>query len=64
MSLLAIIPARGGPMGIPRKNIKDLFGKPLISWMIEVVQEVSIIDQIIVSTDDDEIAEIAEAWGM
>ena len=64
MSLLAIIPARGGSKGIPRKNVKDLFGKPLISWTIEVAQQVSIIDQIFVSTDDDEIAEITEAWDM
>lgn len=64
MSLLGIIPARGGSKGIYRKNIKELFGKPLIAWTIEVAQQVTKIDKIFVSTDDEEIAEIAEDWGV
>ena len=59
MSLLALIPARGGSKGIPRKNIKELFGKPLIAWTIEVAKTVSEIDRLIVSTEDKEIADFA-----
>ena len=47
MSLLAVIPARGGSKGIPRKNIKELCGKPLIAWTIEAAQKVKKIDLII-----------------
>lgn len=63
MSLLAIISSRGGSKGIQRKNIKELCGKPLIAWTIKVAQQVSEIDRIIVSTEDEEIARVAEAWG-
>tara|TARA_E500000178_G_scaffold326139_2_gene354112 strand:+ start:350 stop:1054 length:705 start_codon:yes stop_codon:yes gene_type:complete len=63
MGLLAIIPARGGSKGIPRKNIKKLCGKPLIAWTIEVAQQVKQIDRVFVSTDDEEIAKVAEMWG-
>ena len=59
MSLLAIIPARGGSKGIPRKNIKVLAGKPLIGWTIDVAKQVKNIDRIVVSTEDAEIASIA-----
>lgn len=57
--MLAIIPARGGSKGIPRKNIKLLCGKPLIVYTIEAAVAAKSIDQIILSTDDPEIAEIA-----
>lgn len=60
---LAIIPARGGSKGIPRKNIKLLAGKPLIAWSIETARNTSCLDRIIVSTDDPEIAEVAREWG-
>ena len=63
MSLLAIIPARGGSKGIPCKNIMELCGKPLIAWTIEVAQQVSEIDRIIVSTEDEGIACVTEDWG-
>ena len=63
MSLLALIPARGGSKGIPRKNIKNLCGKPLIAWSIEVAQESDLVDKVVVSTDDEEIAEIALSYG-
>lgn len=59
MKTLAIIPARGGSKGIPRKNIKHLAGKPLISWSIEAALTSPLVDRIIVSTDDEEIAGIA-----
>ena len=64
MSLLAIIPARGGSKGIPNKNIKKLCGKPLIAWTIEVAQQIKCIDRLFVSTDDKEIAQIAETYGV
>lgn len=61
-SVLAIIPARGGSKGIPRKNIKDLCGKPLIAWTIEALKS-KYIDRTIVSTEDEEIAEISKKYG-
>jgi len=61
--ILAIIPARGGSKGIIRKNIKNLAGKPLIGWTIETALKTSIIERIIVSTDDEEIAEVGEFFG-
>ena len=61
--LLAILPARGGSKGIPRKNIRLLGGKPLIAYTIEAAKGVSAIDRLIVSTDDVEIAEVARAYG-
>jgi len=63
MSVFGIIPARGGSKGIPRKNIKLLLGKPLIVWSIEAAKESRLIDDFIVSTDDDEITGIAVAAG-
>lgn len=62
-SLLAIIPARGGSKGLPGKNIKKLCGKPLIVWSIEQAKCCSNIDRIIVSTDDEVIAEVAKKNG-
>ena len=63
MSILAIIPARGGSKGIPRKNIKPLMGKPLIGWSIDVAKQASCIDRVIVSTEDQEIASVARELG-
>lgn len=63
MSVLAIIPARGGSKGIPRKNIKKLNGKPLIGWTIGAAKEAHCIDRIVVSTEDDEIASVAKGLG-
>jgi N-acylneuraminate cytidylyltransferase len=60
---LAIIPARGGSKGIPRKNIKDFCGKPLIAWSIDAALEAKHIDEVYLSTEDDEIAEIAKKHG-
>lgn len=56
---LAIIPARGGSKGIPRKNIKNINGKPLIQYTIDEAKGSKYLDKIIVSTDDEEIAEVA-----
>ncbi len=60
---VAIIPARGGSKRIPRKNIKPFMGKPIIQWSIEAAQQSGCFDKIIVSTDDDEIAEVAQRNG-
>ncbi|MBW1723549.1 MAG: hypothetical protein JRH13_15900, partial [Deltaproteobacteria bacterium] len=61
--VLAIIPARGGSKGLPRKNIRDLCGKPLIAYSIEVALRAKLIDRVVVSTEDEEIAEISESFG-
>jgi len=63
VKVLAVIPARGGSKGIPRKNIRMLAGKPLIAWTIRAAIDSGVVDQIVVSTDDKEIGEIALAWG-
>ena len=60
---IAIIPARGGSKRIPRKNIKNFCGKPMIAWSIEAARESGCFDHIIVSTDDQEIADAAEKYG-
>ena len=63
MSLLALISARGGSKGILRKNIRELCGKPLIAWSIEAAQNSVSVDKIVVSTEDEEIADIARFFG-
>ena len=63
MKTFALIPARGGSKGIPRKNIKLIAGKPLISWTIEAALRSSLLSAIVVSTDDYEIAEVARLAG-
>jgi len=60
---LAIIPARGGSKRVKGKNIKILNGKPLISYSIEVALQSSMIDRVVVSTDDEEIARVAKDFG-
>ncbi|MBI3554730.1 MAG: acylneuraminate cytidylyltransferase family protein [Deltaproteobacteria bacterium] len=60
---LAIIPARGGSKGIPNKNIQILAGKPLIAWTIEAARKAKSLDRILVSTDSQEIADIAIGYG-
>jgi len=62
-SILGIIPARGGSKGIKRKNIKVFAGKPLIAWTINEAISSGIFDELIVSTDDEEIKQIAEKFG-
>ena len=59
MKRIAIIPARGGSKRIPRKNIKDFLGRPIISYSIEAAISSKLFDRIIVSTDDEEIAAIS-----
>ena len=60
---LAIIPARGGSKRIPRKNIKDFLGKPIIAYAIETALNCGLFSDVMVSTDDPEIAEIAKNYG-
>jgi len=63
MTLLALIPARGGSKGIPRKNILTFCGKPLLQWSIDLAMAAPSVDRVVVSTDDPEIAEMALAGG-
>ncbi len=63
MSNICIIPARGGSKRIPRKNIKNFLGKPIISYAIENAINSNIFDRVIVSTDDKEISEISKKYG-
>lgn len=60
---LAVIPARGGSKGVPRKNIRIVAGKPLIAWSIEAALQSGVLSQVAVSTEDAEIAEIASQYG-
>ena len=64
MKILGIIPARGGSKGVPRKNIKLLGGKPLLQYTSEVGLASSFIDTLVLSSDDDEIIEIAKSLGI
>lgn len=63
MANLCIITARGGSKRIPRKNIKEFLGKPIIAYSIEAALTSGIFDEVMVSTDDEEIAEIAREYG-
>ena len=62
-SVLAIIPARAGSKGLPRKNIKTICGKPLIAWSIQAGLASQYVDKVVVTTDSDEIAMIANEYG-
>src|SRR3989344_1610132 len=63
MKVLGVITARGGSKSIPRKNIKDLAGKPLIAYTIEAAHKSGVFDRVILSTDDQEIADVAKRFG-
>lgn len=63
MSNIAIIPARGGSKRIPRKNIREFHGKAIIAYSIEAALKTTLFDEVMVSTDDEEIAEIAKKYG-
>ena len=63
MKRLCIIPARGGSKRIPRKNIKPFMGKPIIAYSIEAALNSGVFDEVMVSTDDEEIAEVAKKYG-
>src|SRR5688572_18280373 len=63
MEVLAIIPARGGSKRVPRKNIADFHGKPVIAWAIETAKTALSIDRVLVNTDDEEIRDVALRFG-
>ena len=63
MKVLEVIPARGGSKGVPKKNVKLLGGKPLIAYSIEAARAAKRLTRVIVSTDDEEIAEVSRRWG-
>lgn len=63
MRLLGLIPARGGSKGIPRKNTRELCGKPLIQYTIDTAQSANVFDEIMVSTEDEQIATISKKLG-
>lgn len=60
---VAIIPARGGSKRIPRKNIRNFGGQPMIAWSVQIAQQSGLFDHIVVSTDDTEIADTARRFG-
>jgi CMP-N,N'-diacetyllegionaminic acid synthase len=64
MSIVAVIPARGGSKGIPRKNLAQIAGKPLIAYTIEAARKATSLDRVLVSTDDGEIANAARNLGV
>lgn len=63
MKNIAIIPARGGSKRIPRKNVKPFLGKPMLAYSIEAALATGLFDEVMVSTDDEEIASIARQFG-
>ncbi len=63
MKILAVIPARGGSKRLPGKNIIDFFGKPVIAYSIEAALKAEIFERVVVSTEDDKIADIAISYG-
>lgn len=63
MEILAVVPARGGSKAIPRKNIRLLDGRPLIAYTLDAIRESSLITRALVSTDDNEVATVAERCG-
>lgn len=62
--VLALIPARGGSKGLPGKNIRDLAGKPLLEWTIAAARESRFVDKVVLSTDSEDIAEVASKIGL
>ena len=63
MTVLGLIPARGGSKAVPRKNLRELAGKPVLAWTVEAALAFPSLDLVVVSTDDDEIADVARACG-
>ncbi|MHA1239081.1 MAG: cytidylyltransferase domain-containing protein [Candidatus Odinarchaeia archaeon] len=61
-NVLLIIPARGGSKGIPRKNLRIIGGRPLIVYVIESAKKAKYVDKVVVSTEDEEIADVASLW--
>jgi CMP-N-acetylneuraminic acid synthetase len=64
LHVLAVVPARGGSKGVPRKNVRSVAGRPLIGWTFEAARGAATLARVVVSTDDPEIAEVARAEGI
>jgi len=64
MNILGLVTARGGSKRVPRKNIKDFLGKPLLAWTIEVGEESGVFDRFVLTTDDEEIAAVGKHCGI
>lgn len=64
MKILGLITARGGSTRVPRKNVREFFGKPLLAWSIDVGNKAGVFDKFILSTDDEEIADIGKQHGI
>lgn len=62
-TVVAVVPARGASKGVPRKNVREFLGKPLLAWTIQAATESGVLDRIVLSTEDREIAEAGKAWG-
>src|SRR5205814_365111 len=62
--ILGLVPARGGSTGIPRKNVRPLLGKPLLAWTAECACAARSLARVVLSTDDEEIAEVGRTWGL
>lgn len=60
---LGVIPARGGSKGVPRKNLRPLLGRPLIAWSVDAARQSALLDRFVVSTEDEEIADVARREG-
>jgi YrbI family 3-deoxy-D-manno-octulosonate 8-phosphate phosphatase len=63
VDVFGVIPARGGSRGVPRKNLVDILGKPLVAWTIQAAQQSRLMTRFAVSTEDEEIAEVSAVWG-
>jgi N-acylneuraminate cytidylyltransferase len=61
--VLGLVPARAGSMGLPGKNTRDLAGRPMVAWTLEACRESTVLDQVVVSTDDEAVADVATAMG-
>ncbi len=61
--VLGLVPARAGSQGLPGKNTRDLAGRPMVAWTLEACREATVLDQVVVSTDDEAVAEIATRMG-
>lgn len=64
MSVVALVPARGGSQGIPKKNIKSFCGEPLVSWCLSALDEAQLVQRVVVATDDDEIESTVRRLGL
>ncbi|MGV3580229.1 acylneuraminate cytidylyltransferase family protein, partial [Brevundimonas sp.] len=62
--VLGLVPARAGSQGLPGKNVRSLAGRPMVAWTLEACREASVLDHVVVSTDDPHVAEVATEMGL